>query len=405
MSLEFKTGSYSVQTGKTFLDPTDTGHDFYTLRFNSKLDPNMSSRKATLRSDKDTYYADWVMSDNVLSYEGAKGNLQELECLLVFDEETQTFTLERPSIKMTMKKARKKKSSGSIRDSQQQSSSTSGKAPPTKIKTQPTTSTSIKKSSDWLTPPIDTTPQRSSPISLALPPSQPPPPPPPQKDTPTTTTTVPDDSFDFDLLRDMDEILNSNDEDEANDDDDDDDNDEFETITSPQAYIHSPQPASQQSPTLKRRRPALKMASAPIRRLDASPPTPAPQQANKRPRTGGKTISAETLAARRKAVSAIRSKSSSGSSSSSSSSDSDSDSNSSDSDSSGSSDSDSDMDDLADNISRGLSEEVSSYPAASSTVNLAPSHVAPAGPPRSLRGLLDGNPHDDDGISSSDDDG
>lgn len=338
-----------------------------------------------------------------------------------------TFTVERPAVKMTMKKARKKKSNGSLVENGQQPSASKKAQPhsstPMKAKSHSTTTvkptsspSAIKRPSDWLaTPPTtkdNSSQQRSSPISLALPPSQPPiqhrkdtlkapPPPPPPLDT--------TDSFDDDILRDMDEILNSNDEDEGNDDDDD----EFETITSPyhanvdQTIHASPQSVQPLTPnTGKRRRPALKMASAPIRRLDASPPTPAPvttlprqqqqQQGNKRPRVGGKTISAETLAARRKAASAIRSDSSSGSSSSDTDSDDDSGSSGSDSDS------DSDMDLLAANISRGLSEEVvapSPYshttmnnltPNNSSSSNLTPNGLVNGGSarPRSLRDLL-----------------
>jgi U3 small nucleolar RNA-associated protein 14 len=116
------------------------------------------------------------------------------------------------------------------------------------------------------------------------------------------------------------------------------------------------------------------------------------QQGNKRPRVGGKTISAETLAARRKAVSAVRSDSSSGSSSSDTDSDDDSGSSGSDSDS------DSDMDTLAANISRGLSEEVvAPSPYSHATMNsltpnnnLTPNRLGNGGAagPRSLRDLL-----------------
>ncbi|KAI8096610.1 uncharacterized protein BX664DRAFT_324381 [Halteromyces radiatus] len=402
MTLEFNPGNYAIQLGRTVLDKTN--HNYYTLRFNSKLDPSLPSRKANLRQEKDAYFADWFLDDNVMSYEGAQGNMQEMECLLIFDEETQTFTLERPTAKMTMKKVRKKKPTPSKDLS---------KSSTTKSTTVQQPSTTKK---NWLSNNNDE--QQPSPISLALPPQQ--------KDTPTTPPSINNDnndSFDVDILRDMDEILNSNDDDD--DDDDDDDEEEFETITSPHLSTdainkvnppsNSPQPImqQQQQQTTKRRRPPLKMASVPIRRLDASPPTPAPgtsslPQANKRPRIGGKTTSAATLAARRKAASAIRSESSSDSSSSSGSESSSDDSGSSSSDSD---DDDDDMDLLAENISRGLSEDdihaspltrLETTPMRQSPHQqpMSTPHRGTAGP-TSLRDLLDGDQRDDDDVSSS----
>ncbi|ORZ25980.1 hypothetical protein BCR42DRAFT_401357 [Absidia repens] len=443
MTFELKSGNYAVQTGKSFSDPSDSTHDYYTLRFTSKLDPTMPSRTATLRQENDTYFADWALSDNVLSYEGVKGNVQEMDCLLIFDEETQTFTIERPSLKTTLKKSKKSTHAPTNKKS---ATTRKGKSKPAPPSSSTTETNNYEKEAQ----------KQTSPISLALPQQKP-------KDTQGTATSPTndnDDSFDDDILRDMDEILNSNDD----DDDDDDDNTEFETITTPHMSNDSMQidsvplpisprpaatssPGNQQQPSTpgNRRRQVLKMASAPIRRLDSSPPTPAPTPSsssavtipppqppqspslsNKRPRTSGKTISAETLAARRKAASAIRSDSSSGSSSSGSDSSSDDDgSGSSGSSGSGSDSDDDDMDLLAANISQGLSENETRRPslphadsasnhlrhtpnvydaALTPTSNRGSNNVTPG--PTSLRDLLGkGDQHDDDDVSSSDDDG
>jgi hypothetical protein len=216
-------------------------------------------------------------------------------------------------------------------------------------------------------------------MSLALPP-----PLKPQNNRQNDTQTpdpapVANPSFDdVDILSDMDEILNS----------DDDDDDEFETIIPvPMDPMNielappsqSPQPTNMSSsfncqPILqtsgKRRRPALKMASAPIRRLDASPPTPT---LSNRPVTGHKTISTTI-----RQSSTLSSSSSSSSSEGSSSSD---DGSSTDGSSDGSSDDDDDMDLLVANISRGLSEEDTVL---SPLVLEKTTH----GGPRSLRDLL-----------------
>ncbi|CAO3600230.1 unnamed protein product [Absidia cylindrospora] len=398
----------------------------------------MPSRTATLRQENDTYFANWALSDGVLSYEGVKGNVQEMDCLLIFDEETQTFTIERPSLKTTLKKSKKPTHSTS---SKKNATNRKGKLKPTPSSSSTTKSDNNGKEAQ----------KQTSPISLALPQQKP-------KDTQGTATSPTNDnsdSFDDDILRDMDEILNSN------DDDDDDDNNEFETITTPHMSNDSMQidnvplsisprpvatssPGSQQQPSTpgNRRRQVLKMASAPIRRLDSSPPTPAPtlsspsaaiippasqppSLSNKRPRTSGKTISAETLAERRKAASAIRSDSSSGSSSSGSDSSSDDDGSGSSGSSGSESDDDHDMDLLAANISQGLSENETRQPTDGTpnqlrftpngydstltpTSNRGSNNATPG--PTSLRDLLGkGDQRDDDDVSSSgssdDDDG
>ncbi|SAM05575.1 hypothetical protein [Absidia glauca] len=356
MSLDFKPGCYSLKTGKTFLNPSDNGHDFYALQCmygpylsvpypsthlliyslfillcylvnTTTLEPSLPLKKASLRQRKATYYADWAWADKVLSYEGTKGNLHELECLLVFDEDTHTFTLERPSVKMSMKRAQKKRLVGSA------SASTSALATPAgnlylphppKNKPRPSKGRSAsspiatipsprkkRSSSNGIIPPATAlspatyddrkTSSQPLPMSLALPPPLKP------QNNQQNDTQAPDPapvatpSFDdVDILSDIDEILNS-------DDDNDDDDDEFETIIpvpmdpmniEPAPPSQSPQPtnmsiSSDRQPILqtsgKRRRPALKMASAPIRRLDASPPTPT---LSNRPVTGHKTTSA-----------------------------------------------------------------------------------------------------------------
>ncbi|KAI9309542.1 hypothetical protein BJ944DRAFT_258339 [Cunninghamella echinulata] len=210
------------------------------------------------------------------------------------------------------------------------------------------------------------------------------------------------------------------------------------TSKSPQSMESIPN--QQQQSAGKRRRPPVKMASAPIRRLDDASPSIAPvssspsgnvatvntpalpqQQGNKRPRTGGKTTPAAILEARRRAVAASDSDSSSGSSSSGSSDESGSSSEDDDSGSSGSgSSSDSDDDDvmdlLAENITRGLSEDRSIQPSSQNETS-APNHYRqsphqqgtsstpninrPAAGPTSLRDLLDGGRGQEDEVSSS----
>ncbi|ORX62801.1 hypothetical protein DM01DRAFT_1403248 [Hesseltinella vesiculosa] len=366
MACEFPSGVYNIQLGKTFIEKQQVNQNYYTLRFHSKLDPALHSRKTHFRQDNDAYITEWISDDNVVSYEGMPSNVQDMDCLLVYDEDTKTFTLERPTMKLTMKKVRKKKPTG----------------PPGKPGRKPKSAT--KQSQD----------------------------------------TPMDDSFDVDFLRDMDEILNSDDNDDEAEDSDDSEG--FETVDTPNAsssqdatqrskkpvaaapIAKTPSssssttaltptmtvstPGTVQSPSKRRRK--LKMASAPIRRLDASPPTPAPatfsnnqpplalpgamphhQLGQKRPRIAGKSNSLAAMAARSRA-----NMSDSGSSSD----DDDSSSSGSDESSSGSgSSSEDDMDTLAEDIARGLSEDeaLAASPYMNSTSSLpgtTPNYLKPS---------------------------
>ncbi|KAI9315816.1 hypothetical protein BX666DRAFT_254083 [Dichotomocladium elegans] len=81
----------------------------------SNIDLHLAERKATLEKvENDQYIAEWApvegTSDSTeIVYDAIASGVQEVDCLLIFDEETQTFTLERPAMKFTLKKSRRKR--------------------------------------------------------------------------------------------------------------------------------------------------------------------------------------------------------------------------------------------------------------------------------------------------------
>ncbi|KAF7722031.1 hypothetical protein EC973_003753 [Apophysomyces ossiformis] len=348
---------------------------------------NLPARRVSMYEENNVQHMEWSplqSGGSVSNYEAVPGNNQDFECLLIYDEETQSFVLERQTMRFTMKKTLKRR----LHDQNARESA----AKPEKAMT-----------------PLE---------NLALPPRQ------ASQISTTPTNTIQEsssDDFDLDISKDMDEIL-------GNDDDEDDqeegeivsssnttkhkstEEDIFEEVT-PTAYRSSmggsssvppptqttpyalppmsgsssstSSPALQASNGAKRRK--YKMASAPIRHIEPSTtnhsphlhptpptvspavplpptlavpslhlPTPAPQHP---PAT-----SRHPAARSSESEDESSSGSSSGSSGSSSSSGSDNDSDSSSGSSSGEDDDDDedDFDTLAEDISRSLSKEGSS---------------------------------------------
>ncbi|KAI7860334.1 hypothetical protein BDC45DRAFT_99764 [Circinella umbellata] len=112
------TGTYSVRLGNSFTSPgSKDAASYYTFKFNSRLNPTMSLRKATLeKTDNDSYTAEWDAlegnnsKDNTqLNYDATPSQPQEVDCILLYDEVAQTFILQRPTLKFTMRKSRKRK--------------------------------------------------------------------------------------------------------------------------------------------------------------------------------------------------------------------------------------------------------------------------------------------------------
>ncbi|KAI9269100.1 hypothetical protein BDA99DRAFT_342943 [Phascolomyces articulosus] len=427
------------------------------------LDPTMSSRKAQLeKTDNDSYTAEWgpLEDDNTqLNYDATPSQPQEVDCILLFDETTQTFTLQRPTLKFTMRKSRKRKTVIPQLPEPKASKTTSvpSKRP---AKTVPAASSSSTTT---------TTTKPSKRIGSKTTPSAP----------PTTSSDVTEqrrssvDDFAMDIESNMMDILEDDD-----DDDEEEENQGKKSMAAPtgtaassdsdtfeEVVVHpqpQPQPQQQQqqqrpatdSPATTNKKRKFKMASQPIRRLDDSPsvatpptatkttPTPATASpAQHRPDHGGKSISSAAGFAYNRNRNMVAVQSSSDSSSGSSSSEDESGSSSSE-DESGSSSSgseegssgsdsdesdDDDMDDLAADISLSLSADTHSVPPSpNATAAAARSYNTPAtvperspysaspaargtpnrnGGPMSLRALFNDGAdqgEEDEGITSSD---
>ncbi|KAI8381559.1 uncharacterized protein BYT42DRAFT_604484 [Radiomyces spectabilis] len=364
----------------------------------SEAERKSTSKKGTIVKEKDqTYEIEWTSRNGNDSecYEGYASANQEFECLLIFDEESQTFTLEKQAAKLTMKRSRKRK----LEPSQQ-----SVRA----ISTDPTTQGRSPASAPPSMPtptPAPTTSRTTQPVDLILPTKSTPTKTAPQQPQPQQYTTAASDDDDFDISKDMDEILGGDDDDDEDDeepktresitkqttrlppqdttDKDSHDNDTFEEIVTPSVYrppATSDRPPSLELPTSshtpvvtpnanKRRK--YKMASAPIRHPDSvSPHVAAPSPSLALPPTLAHTPQKSGKTPRRvvSPVASVHGSSdesgsdSSGSGSSSSGSENDSDSSSGSSSDDDDDDDDDDIDMLADDISRSLSKEGPSEP-------------------------------------------
>ncbi|KAI8143501.1 hypothetical protein BJV82DRAFT_95464 [Fennellomyces sp. T-0311] len=286
-------GTYSVRLGDSFTSQgSKDASSYYSFKFNGRLDPTMDSRKATLQKlDDDSYAADWGPIEGgtdktELNYDATPSKVQEMDCILLFDEATQTFTLQRPTLKFTVRKSRGSRKRKMVEPELPQPKAAKTKPAPAKR--------------------------------------------PAKRPTPTSAQVVEErrssvDDFAKDIENNILELLDD-------DDDDDDDDDEAQSVTTApsipvpssdtdtfEEVVHPHKRPSTDSPVAMNRKGKYKMASQPIRRLDDSPqPPPSTMSPVQRPQYAGKSISPAVIAANRAKKASVESSSESSSGSSSS---------------------------------------------------------------------------------------
>ncbi|KAG2185343.1 hypothetical protein INT44_002133 [Umbelopsis vinacea] len=363
---------YDLHLGDSFHPTSTQGREFILMRYASKPNISSSSSKETscVRNAEGRHLVSWKNDEsNQVTYEGNENTTQDLDCLLLYDEEKQTFVLERPRLLLSMRKARKTQTTG-------------------------------KKSAA----PIQTESVGREPA---------------ETNTRSDVENTSEDDFEMDIFKGMEELL------EEEDDEDDtktgnsramEDVQPTEVLIKPLETVldtmdvNPPSPAPRletksatNSPRIndRRRKPAL--ASTPIRR---------PLTTTSLPSSPAKPI-AQIATPVMKSIPSNQQKSAAASSSESSSGSSDSGSSSSGSDNDSSSDSGSDSDDdfanLAENISQTLDSTNSAPPSQpvrqSQTISMSSNPAQPGtNKPRSLRAFLDndGEPmEEDDAITSS----
>ncbi|KAI7877267.1 hypothetical protein K492DRAFT_239269 [Lichtheimia hyalospora FSU 10163] len=425
--IAFPPDSYSVQLGDSFTSrPSKRTPSFYSFKFNSGGDDRSTAdRKVSLsKVNDDSYTVEYAPLENAndnteMTFDAIPGSVQELDCVLVFDEETKTFTLERPLMKFTLRNLRRKRAALAV-PTPSTTPSKPAKRQKKSTKTSSMASGKDKKSSNN---------NRNTDAATTA------------TTTAATKTTIDNTNRtgeqrrpsvdDADLIsKDIDAVWDDVLGDDDDDDDDDDNNEQGQSsknmaATSPGASdtdIFEEVIVHETTPTTNRRK--IKMASQPIRRPDS----PRREFAGKTYSPAAAAASLNNQSQRRTSVSSDGSDDDDdGSSSGSSSSGSDSSSGSSSGSESGSSESDSsddeDMTDLIENVERGM--DATSAPASpahqfattstpgafeaspytSSPATAPRSTPARNGGPVSLRALFDDpTQQDDESITSSDSD-
>ncbi|CAO0789819.1 unnamed protein product [Mucor circinelloides] len=402
MVFEFlESGQFKVVLGKSFdVKPKKKAQKFFNVKHANSSDRSIFGKDAKLEKKNDRYQVEMKHSDkpNVV-YDAQVTTEEEYNCILIYNDETKTFTLERQSAQINLTNRQLELPNGQLNHSP---------VPKPFIHTPPQPTTTVVQPQLQLPKPAPVTTVTASPQRQ-------------QEEIIEEDASVADD-FDFDISKDMDAILDSDVEDDKSESESD--SDVFEEIAAPIALppqnMASPLslpvtpslPASpniplnlalpttpqqqphQPSPVQNNKKRKLKMASAPIRHpgiaspsIAAVPPPPPPtaaaaaavatptahQQSNKRLKTThGDSSSSSGSSDEEDDDDDSSSGSESGSTASSSGSESESGSSSSD---------DMDFDTLANDISMSLSKGGPSAPPSPQHVQHQPSRVNTPGMP------------------------
>lgn len=355
---------FDLHLGDSFGGSSNQESEYILMRYASKPKIDTSTAKDTnfIRNAEGRYLVSVNSNENEqAAYEGTENTTQDMDCVLIYDEETKSFTLERSQMMLSMRKARKNQI--------------------TEMKQALQAESVGRDNSD--------------------------------------AVNASEDDFEMDISKEMEELLEEDDDDEdantipdtnmedakAPDQESAKKTSEVTTDTmtdinpvSPITRPESKSAAGSPKVTDRRRKPAL--ASTPIRRplttTSSLPSSPA------KPFTNLSLPNTNNLANKPQRQSAA---SSSGSSSGSSDSGSSSSGSEDDDSSSGSDSDDDDFANLAENISQSLDSSEPAQPATRPSLQVLPQHVT-ADKPRSLRAFLDGEDEpmaDDDAITSSSD--
>ncbi|KAF1799922.1 hypothetical protein FB192DRAFT_1141603 [Mucor lusitanicus] len=405
MVFEFlESGQFKVVLGKSFdVKPKKKAQKFFNVKHAHSADKGIFGKDAKLEKKNDRYQVEMKHADkpNVV-YDAQVTTEEEYNCILIYNEETKTFTLERQSAQINLTNRQLELPNGQLNHSP---------VPKPFIHTPMPTAATPTVAQPQLQLPKPTATVTASPQQQeTIEPEDP------------EDASVADD-FDFDISKDMDAILDSDVEDDKSDSESG--SDVFEEIAAPialppltpqnmasplslpvtpslppaspniplnlalpttpqQQHNHQPSPVQTNTPPGNKKR-KLKMASAPIRHpgiaspLTAAPPVAQPivpqqqQQANKRLKT---THADSSSSSGSSGEEDDDDESSSGSESGSTAS-----SSGSESDSGSSSGDDMDFDLLANDISESLSKGGPSAPPSPQHVQHQPSRVNTPGMP------------------------
>ncbi|KAJ2964141.1 hypothetical protein NQZ79_g1009 [Umbelopsis isabellina] len=354
---------FDLHLGDSFGASSNQGSEYILMRYASKPKIDTSTAKDTnfIRNAEGRYLVSVNNDENEqAAYEGTENTTQDMDCLLIYDEETKSFTLERSQIMLSMRKARKSQIAEMKQAFQAESMG--------------------RDNNDGV--------------------------------------NASDDDFEMDISKEMEELLEEDDDDEDANTIPDTNMEEVkapaqenpkktsevsaDTMTefNPVSPVTRPEiKSTASSPKVADRRRKPILASTPIRRPLTSSSLPSSPA---KPLTNMSLPNTNTFTNKSQRQSAA---SSSGSSSGSSDSGSSSSGSEDDDSSSGSDSDDDDFANLAENISQSLDSSEPAQPTTRPTLQALPQHGT-ADKPRSLRAFLDGEDEpmaDDDAITSSSD--
>ncbi|KAI9362139.1 hypothetical protein BD770DRAFT_382028, partial [Pilaira anomala] len=235
MAFEFlEAGQYKVILGKSFdAKPKKKAPKYFNVKNKDNTDLRAYGNEAKLEKKKDRYQVEMkhTNSPNMI-YDAEVSTEEEFNCILIYNEEKKTITLERQSaeIRLTRKKIETPQPNGRLNHSPLPVTYT-----PKTIHTPPITNTITEPVKEIITPVSPAVPATIVTPTITTPAKA------------AATVVVPEED-EFDLSKDLDEILDSDEEEEEEeeeediqamtidndqDDDEDSESDQFEEIIAP----------------------------------------------------------------------------------------------------------------------------------------------------------------------------